>query len=312
MESSRVRHALRVLQDLVLWLIILAGILGVGWVALRWYTGASIPQFLIDAGPVLLVFVTMMYIGVAGLGYLESRKERRIARESLDLHRRDIKLKEKSGIIDTITSSIDATTEQLQEDKSALSNTINGCQKYPELDDIDLIDKEMLHDIPDRYPDLHLDIPSYISIRRAYDGKRDHVQNQLTEMIPEELDDDTADDLLRATGSSRNEIAGQGDTFWQRLDEYSADLAVVALTGTAPSSSKGWIVDNVADLREALFQLRDSDVLGGEFNELENIRENLVHENKRISSNLDSAKESLKEEYNIRESEIARKKEELP
>ena len=304
---QKIRSHLGLIPILFLWSITILGVVGVIVVIGGWYQGISVPQYFIDSGPLLLVIVTMVNIGLAGLGYIESRKERGLARQTLEIHERDIKLKEKPAIIDTIGFSIEPTRESLEEDRSQLSQEINGYNVYPELEEVHWVNKELLQDLPEMYPDLHLDIPAYLSIRRAYQGKWGHLKDQFVSQVPDELDDEHADMLLRATGSSLEEIGGKGDVFWQRIDEYSSDLAIVALTGSPPSTSKGWIEDNIDDIRNALFQLRGVEPLKGDFEELDGIREDLKHENDRISNNVKKTKDSLKDEYDIRESEIVKR-----
>ena len=189
---------------------------------------------------------------------------------------------------------------------------------YPALPTFEKPDEELLSDLSSHYPDLVEDLEKYESLRYEYQDHWEELKARLNESIPSNLDDKLLDDLLKATGSSLESVDPdpEGDTFYNRLDEYSEKLVHVTLMMESPKeavfgngSSKGWIDDSIDSLCEVLAKLRSADEFRDDFEKLDELQTSMVSQNELIQDRIASAKDELKEQYNISEAEIRKRKE---
>jgi hypothetical protein len=295
----------------ILVFFVVAGIVGVVWVGYAWTTGQGIPRTLVESGPFMLVLVTLINIGLSGLGFLEARKERRLTRETLRESR-------KNGVIEMIVLTAEAIQDELRANESRFKTDDGTSRTYPALPTFEEPDEELLSDLSSYYPDLVEDLGKYENIRYEYHTHREEIKTRLNESIPGNLDDELLDELLKATGSSLESVNPnpEGDTYYNRLDEYSEKLVHVTLMQELPKeavfgngSSKGWIDDNIASLREVLTKLRSTDEFRDDFEKLDELQTSMASQNELIQERVASAKAELKEQYNISEAEIRKRKE---
>lgn len=291
--------------------LVIAGIAGVVWAVHAWATGQNIPRALVESGPFLLVLVTLINIGLSGLGFLEARKERRLTRETLRESR-------KEGIIEMLILTAEALQDELQANKSRFETNNGTARIYPTLPTFEEPDEELLSDLSSHYTNLIEDLEEYGHLRYEYHTHRKELKARLSESIPGDLDDELLDGLLKATDSNLESMNSdpQGDPFYNRLDEYSEKLTYIALMIESPkeaafrnSSSKGWIDDNIDSLCEALAKLRSTDEFRDDFEKLGKLQVSLCSQNEQIQEGIASAKDGLKEQYNISEAEIRKRKE---
>lgn len=283
---------------------VIAGIAGVILTVYAWGQGGSIPSFFVDSGPFLLVLVTLINIGLSGLGFLEARKERRLTRKTLAEYRKD-------GIIETIVQTIEVLTDELRSDEAELETTKDARTTYPKLWGITMPDEELLLDISPLYPDVTDDFDEYLELRDKYKTHRDELEENVEEFIPDGLNEDQLDDLLKATGSSFESVSPnpENDSFYKRLRNESSKLAHIVMVAESPDRSKGWIDDNEEEIRDVLLELRSIEEFREDFEKLENLRMELLSKNMEIQKQNSEAKAELKERYNIREAEIRKRRE---
>jgi len=74
-------------------------------------------------------------------------------------------------------------------------------------------------------------------------------------------------------------------------------------------SSKGWIDDNIDAICEVLAELRSTDEFRTNFEKLGELQDSLYSQNEQIQERISRAKEELKEQYNINEAEVRKRKE---
>ena len=144
---SRKRSVLNLVGAGILISLIVAGIFSIGLTAYAWSQDLPIPQFLVNAGPFLLVLVTLINIGLSGLGFLEARKERRLTRESLIETR-------KQGMVETVVRTTEDLTQELQDDQARLEYATEQPVPYPVLPDFEDPSEELLSDISSYYPNI--------------------------------------------------------------------------------------------------------------------------------------------------------------
>jgi hypothetical protein len=283
---------------------VIAGIVGVAWTGYAWATGQNIPRTLVESGPFLLVLVTLINIGLSGLGFLEARKERRLTRQTLAEYRKD-------GIIETIVRLIETTNDQLQIDEIRLKQAQEAPVTYPVLKTAEEPEEELLQDLSPVYPEITADFREYFRYRNEYAKQREKLKEKLIQHVPDGLTEDRLNELLNATGSSLESTRPhkEGDSFYQRLSEYSDDLAYVTLRGERPDVTKGWVSDNISDIRDTLIELRSTEEFSDEFEQLETLQEDLITKNREIQEQSSEAKAKLKEQYNISEAEIRKRRE---
>lgn len=271
----------------------------------------TVPQYFIDIGPLLLVLVTLVYIGFAGFGYIEGRREREISRKSLQLLENDLQLQRKPSIVDTIAFSIDPIIDILEEDRQKLETITGSNRKYPVLDDIEFLDGDLLTQVPERDINLQYEMGAYNAVRKAYMAKREHLKELLTKKLPDGLEDENLDAVLRAAGSSLEDRSGPEDAFMEKVRDRSHNLAEITLCGDRTQSGKGWIDNNLDSLRLALFDFREEGELSEDFEELDELRQDVIEESKRIGTDLKTAKEELMNEYDITDTDVWTRREDF-
>jgi len=290
--------------------LVIAGIAGIVWAGYVGVTGQNIPRALVESGPFLLVLVTLINIGLSGLSFLEARKERRLTREALRESR-------KEGVIEMLVLTAEALQDELRANESRFETDNENSSTYPALPTFEEPDEELLSDLSSHYPNLVEDLEEYENIRYEYYTCRKELKTRLNESIPSNLDEEVVDELLKATGSSLESVSPnpQGNTFYNRLDEYSDNLTHITLMLDSPKeavfgsgSSKGWIDDNLDSLCEVLTKLRSTNEFRADFERLDELQTSMRSQNKLIQKRIGEAKAELKQRYNISEAEIRKRK----
>lgn len=273
-----------------LWIFILiplvaAGVLGVGGTGIVWYRGGAIPSFLINAGPFLLVLVTLINIGLSGLAFLEGKKERRLTQDILNESRKD-------GVIETIVRSIEPLNERLEWDREDLCAPEGNHTSYKTLAFVGTPDYKTIRHVSYYYTNIIDDIGKYDDMKKEYNSNIIDLNETISNYIES---GHLPDDILMHLPNHAHE---------DNVAANSDDLAHIVLTGEKPKSSKDWIWDNFEDIRKTMNELQDIDQFEEEFNEIGKLRRKLFNKNQQIQKKIDDAKSEYCEQYNIRNAEI--------
>ncbi|NHN46387.1 hypothetical protein G9464_02065 [Halostella sp. JP-L12] len=270
-------------------------ITGVISIALVMYFNNSIPNSYINLGPLLLVLVTLINIGLSGLGYLESRKERRLNRETLSEYRKD-------GIIELLARSTKRYMEGFYSDRRKINVETYEFPLYGELEGVPIsqfLSEDIINDIEKHYPDIRDDFSEYIDVRRRYVKQRRTAKEKIKSSITDKLPNHISEELHNEGASERSII------------HNSEDLAEIVLTGTPPESSTGWVESSLDQTQEPLLEWRKSEELVDCFRSLDCVAKELLTISDKIEEEIEDVEEEVMSTYNITHAEIKSREEEL-